>query len=284
MTPDLSVLIVSHGHEAMLPRCIASLGPALAGLDAEILVLDNLGRGGARTVLAGLDATVLDNAYPAGFAANVNRAAAQAGGRHLLVLNPDTEHADGLLAQAIAFLDARPSVGVLGCRLLDLDGAVQQSFRQFPSLPFLLARGLLADRWPWQPAFYRRRMMSGAGTDAPHRADWVFGACMLLRTAQFRGLGGFDPAFRLYYEDVDLCRRYRAAGLDTWVHPGVRFRHLHARASAHAPFSRIWLWHVCSAVRYFIKSVQRRANHGPGSQDRTGNRVLGPPPGRRPRA
>ena len=255
----------------MLPRCIASLAPALAGLHAEILVLDNLGRGGARAALAGLDATALDNARPAGFAANVNRVAAQACGRYLLVLNPDTEHADGLLSQAIAFMDARPGIGVLGCRLLDSGGGVQQSFRQFPSLPFLLARGLQIDHWPWQPAFYRRRMMTGAGTDTPHPADWVFGACMLLRTAEFRGLGGFDPAFRLYYEDVDLCRRYRAAGLETWVYPGVRFRHLHARASAHAPFSRIWLWHIGSAVRYFTKSVQRRADHGPGSQDRAGD-------------
>ena len=256
---DVSVIIVSHGHEAMLPACIASLGPALAGLRAEIIVLDNLGAGAVRAALGGaalggFAVAVLDNAEPAGFAANVNRVAADAGGRHLLVLNPDTEHAEGALAEAVAFMDATPGAGVVGCRLLDPSGAIQQSFRQFPSLPFLLARGLGADLWPWQPGFYKRRMMKGAGGNVPHPADWVFGACMLLRADEFRGLGGFDPGYRLYYEDVDLCRRYRRAGLQTWVFPAVRFRHLHLRASAAAPFSRIWRWHLASAIRYLTKA------------------------------
>jgi GT2 family glycosyltransferase len=253
--PDLSVVVVSHGHEALLRGCVASLAPALAGLSAEILVIDNLPAGGAAGVLAGTPARVLRNAAPVGFAANVNRGAAATTGRCLLVLNPDTVHAAGRLAEAIAFLDAHPAIGLLGCALVNEDGSEQRSYRAFPSPAVPIARGLGADRWPWQPAWYRRALMQGGGGAQPFRADWVFGAFLLLRRADFAAVGGMDEGYRLYYEDVDLAWRLRRAGRETWVFPALRFVHAHQRASAKRPFSRAWRWHVASALRYFSRTM-----------------------------
>jgi GT2 family glycosyltransferase len=90
--------------------------------------------------------------------------------------------------------------------------------------------------------------------DAPHPVDWVFGAFMLMRRTDFERLGGMDEGFRLYYEDVDLCYRFRRAGLATYLFPGIQFVHAHARTSAKQPFGRSWRWHVESAARYFWKS------------------------------
>ena len=255
--PELSVVVISHRHEALLPRCIGSLAPALAGIATEIVVIDNLQAGGAAAALADLPARVVANATPVGFAANVNRGAAETNGRHLLFLNPDTEYSAGRLAEAIAFLEDRPEVGLLGCTLLDEDGTPQQNFRRFPSPAIPLARGLGAERWPWQPAWYRRGMMDGVRGDAPFPVDWIFGAFLLMRRADFTRVGGMDCGYRLYYEDVDLAWRLRRAGLATWVFPALRFIHDHQRSSARRPFSQAWRWHVRSAFRYFTRTIGR---------------------------
>lgn len=257
-TVELSVIIVSHGHERMLPACIDALRLGLAGLTAEIIVIDNLQSGAVAAALRGADVRLVENKAPVGFAANVNSGAAIAVGSRILLLNPDTRHQAGRLADIVAFLDARPDVGVVGCTLLNPDGTIQQSYRRFPTLGFLLVRGLGADRWPWQPQFYRRGLMEGEPPHHAHPVDWVFGAFMLLRRADFERLGGMDESFRLYYEDVDLCHRFRGAGLATYVIPEVRLVHDHIRASAASPLSAAWRWHVASAARYFWKTRPRR--------------------------
>ena len=254
--PDLSVIIVSHGHEALLPACLASLAPALDGLAAEIQLVDNLPRHGMAPAVAGIPvpARIFENAHPRGFSANVNLAAAHARGSHLLILNPDTEHHVGRIADALAFLAGHPGIGLLGCTLLNTDGTPQQSFRRFPNPAFMLARWLGAAHWPWQPRFYRQGLMPEARRDAPFPVDWVFGAAMLLPRPVFGAVGGMDQGYRLYYEDVDLAWRLRQAGWQTWMFPALTFIHAHQRASARRPFSAAWRWHVRSGLRFLWRS------------------------------
>ncbi len=254
--PDLSIVIISHGHEALLPNCVASLLPALDGVRAEIVLIDNLQDGAVRAAFPQLPAStrLLENKTPLGFAANANRGAAATTGRHLLLLNPDTIHQAGQLAEAIDFLGAHPEIGALGCRLQNPDGTPQQNYRLFPTVPVLLARAFGADHWPWRPAFYRRGIMEGVEAHTPHPVDWVFGAFILMRRGDFDAIGGMDAGFRLYYEDVDLCYRLRRAGLATVMYPQIAFVHAHQRTSAKRPLGHHWRLHVRSAARYFWKS------------------------------
>ena len=253
---DLSVIVVSHGHEHLLPACLGSLDGALEGLSAEILLVDNLPRGRMAPVLAGLTAPVhlLENARPRGFASNVNLAASVATGEHLLILNPDTEHRAGQVGDAVRFLATRPEIGMLGCTLLNSDLTPQQSFRRFPNVPFMLAKALGAASWPWQPAFFRRGLMSDVRSETPHPVDWVFGAAMLLRRSVFNDVSGMDEGFRLYYEDVDLAWRLRRVGLETWFFPDLCFLHAHQQTSTRHPFGQEWRWHVRSGLRFLWKT------------------------------
>ena len=252
---QLSVVVVSHGHETMLPDCIASLAPALEGVASKIIVVDNLATGRVRSLVQPLypAAIYLQNDEPVGFSENLNRAAKQAHGRFLLFLNPDTIHHSGRLADALDNLDAHREVGLLGCRLLNPDGSVQQNYRRFPTLPVILCRALVADRWPWKPSFYRSRMMLDAKIEVPTPVDWVFGAFMLVERSRFFEAGGMDSRFRLYYEDVDLCYRLRERCLRTLLYPDLRFVHRHMRSSASNPLGQAWRWHLCSALRMLTK-------------------------------
>lgn len=250
---DLSVVIVSHGHEGLLADCVGSLLGGLSGLEAEILVLDNLGGQEVEAVVGGIDERVkcFGNAEPQSLAQNVNEMAAKSRGKFLLMLNPDTVYQSGALKDALAYLEGDTKTGILGCRLLNMDGTVQPSCREFTTLPVVMLRGFGVDRWPWRPAFYRKRMMEAFDYDKQQLVDWIFGAFILIRREEYLRLGGMDQGYRLYYEDVDLCYRYRKAGLRTGYFPGVSFMHKHMRTSAKVPFGRHWRWHVRSVMRYF---------------------------------
>ena len=252
---DLSVIIVSHGHEHFLVTCLSSLIPALSGLAAEVILVDNLGRGHLSNLIdrSQLPVVFLENQTPQGFAWNTNHAVRSASGRYLLFLNPDTQLLSGHLATALTLLEQDPTVGAVGCKLLNPDGSRQENPRRFPTLPEIVARGLYTDKWlrPPQPS------QSKYPDDESHRSlipvDWVMGAFMLLARSHFESVGGMDEHFFLYYEDVDLCYRLRRCGLTTCYFPGITVLHHHHRASAARPFGSHWRWHVQSVCRYFWK-------------------------------
>lgn len=254
VAPALSVAVISHGHEALLRRCLDSFDAALDGIAAEWLVLDNLG-GDLRPFAAGLGhpCMVLHNDRPCGFAANVNRLARLGTGRLLLLLNPDTHYVSGRIGEGLEFFERNDRIGVLGCRLLNSDGSLQASYRRFPTLPQLGMRALGADRWRRRPGYYDRQMMYGKTFSGPTRVEWFYGAFMLLRRQQFLDIGGMDEDFHVYYEDVDLCYRLTEGGMFACYYPALTVCHEHRRSSAAQPLARIWRWHVQSAARYFFK-------------------------------
>jgi GT2 family glycosyltransferase len=253
---DLSILIVSHGHEAEISACLASLGGALDGLVSEIIIVDNLNNpaflqaiGGARPGLK-----TIANTARRGFGANVNAAARIASGEHLLVLNPDTEYRSGRISDAVAWMRDNADVGVLAARLVYPDGSDQRNFRRFPTLPVAVLRGLGADSWRWRPGFYRRRMLEGVDLSRPVEVDWVFGSFMLMRREIYEAFGGFDETYFMYYEDVDLCLRLRRKGLATVMHPGLIFVHHHHRTSAAEIFGFHRRAHMKSLATYLRRS------------------------------
>lgn len=252
---QLSVLIVSHGHTDCLPRCLRSLGNVLSQVKAEILLLDNLG-GDLTKLVPPLPCPVrlFSNKKPAGYASNANQLTREAAAPLVLLLNPDTSYAEGRLDELLEWMSRHQETGLVGCRLLNEDGSLQASFRRFPSLLIFLLRGIGIDSWSWKPAFYRQRMMEGTVFEKPEVVDWMFGAFLLYRKNQYLSMGGMDEAFHMYYEDVDLARRYLSAGLTSVYYPLLSFFHIHLRSSACQPLGQTWRWHVRSAFRYFMKS------------------------------
>jgi GT2 family glycosyltransferase len=252
---DVSVIIVSHGHERFLGKCLASLEKGLIGLGAEAVLVDNLGTNGFMAAAGDpiFPIRIQINDRRQSLARNTNQAVGAASGRYVLLLNPDTMFLQGSLREAINFMEEEPRVGLVGCKLLNPDGTVQRNYRRFPIVPVVVARGLGADGWARRPALYRWYMMEGQLFDAPTEVDWVYGAFALLRREVFLEIGGFDERFHLYYEDVDLCYRLRSRGLKTFYFPGIELLHHHARASAVRPLGQKWRWHVCSAWQYFLK-------------------------------
>jgi GT2 family glycosyltransferase len=116
-----------------------------------------------------------------------------------------------------------PVAGILGFQLRNPDGSEQLSTGRFAGLFETVGRLLLPRH---------RRKYTAPPPGARTRVDWVTGSCLLVRRECWDDLGGLDPDFFLYYEDVDLCRRASARGWSVWYDPAVSIVHhrpLHLR-------------------------------------------------------
>jgi GT2 family glycosyltransferase len=188
-----------------------------------------------------------------GFARAVNEGVRLSSGDWFLVLNPDVSlspgFVEGVLALAQRLHRAEPWAGIIGFGLLNGDGTRQLSSGRFPTLASTLLRLFLPRS---------RRKYCQASPARLSQVSWTTGCCLLVRRACVEALGGFDPAFFLYYEDVDFCRRARAAGWSVWHEP--RLQAIHERPLHRRP--------VSSAVRVLTRHalLTYAAKHWPAWQ------------------
>jgi N-acetylglucosaminyl-diphospho-decaprenol L-rhamnosyltransferase len=246
----VSVVVVSHGHRAELAESL----PALAPQVDEIVVIANV-PGSAPADAHGT--RVIDNERPLGYAANLNRGIAETTGELVLVNNPDAVPEPGAVAALAAFVQAHPRCGIAGPRLLDPDGGWQPSRRRFPTVG-----GTLVRRTPLRllfPPLERQRAhynLDERPTE-PVEADWMLGGSLLLRRAMLDELGGYDPGFRMYGEEIDLCYRAAKAGWERWYVPQAVVRHRWDALSDRRLLTRRTLWHWRSVLRFVRKHPER---------------------------
>ncbi len=260
-TPELSILIVTFNSAAVIGEVLSTLQAQCAGLAHEVVLVDNASRDGtADLVQRDFPAVrLLRSGENLGFGRANNLAASQARGQVLLLLNPDAVPQAGAIGQALARFRADPAMDIAGGRLLGADGRDQPSARLFPSLlNELLVISGLASRFP-RSTFFGRFDRTWANPGEAARVDWVPGAFMFIRSEVFRALGGFDPRFFLYYEEVDLCRRAARSGVPIWYLPLPAYHvgGLSARTVSDSGVaqhgSQLTLWRLRSALLYWRK-------------------------------
>jgi N-acetylglucosaminyl-diphospho-decaprenol L-rhamnosyltransferase len=214
-----SVVVVIHDSARHLAALLAAIDRHLVPRP-QVVVVDSGSRDGGAAVAraAGADTIVLDG--NPGFGAANNAGLAHAENDVTVLLNPDCELIDGSLAALAA--RARTADALLAPRLLERDGALQRSAHPLPGR----IEGLLPAVWPPRamPRTLREHFEPWRA-EAPSRVGWAIAACVAARTALFRRLGPFDPDAFLFYEDLDLCLRARAAGVPTELRPEVRVVH-----------------------------------------------------------
>jgi N-acetylglucosaminyl-diphospho-decaprenol L-rhamnosyltransferase len=204
-----------------------------------------------------INARLLVNDRALGFAANANKGIAATSARFVIVANPDTEPRPGSVELLRAFAESHPRAGVVGPQLLSPDGRWQPSRRRFPTV-----RGTIVRRTPLRSILrpetrQREHYLLDERPTEPAPADWMLGAFLLLRREMLDELGGFDPGFRLYGEDIDLCYRASKAGWERWYVPEAIVSHAHAAATDRRFLTRLTLWHLRGILRFVRKHPER---------------------------
>ncbi|MCX7799338.1 MAG: glycosyltransferase family 2 protein [Fimbriimonadales bacterium] len=253
----LSVLIVNWNTREALAACLRSIERHPPLRPYETIVVDNASRdGSADAVERGFPWVKLLRApRNLGYAKGNNLAFATAQGELLLTLNPDTELLDDSLERACESLERHPAHGALAPRLIGPDGATQRSVRGFPTVAGIF--GELAELWrlfPRSPfASYR---LPTFDYDRLQDAPQPMGTFLLFRRDALESVGDskapFDPAFPIFFNEVDLLFRMHQAGWPCLYDPEVRVRHLGGESTRQVRPQMIWESHR-SLVRYLAK-------------------------------
>ncbi|HEV7662987.1 MAG TPA: glycosyltransferase family 2 protein [Chloroflexota bacterium] len=227
---DLSVSIVSYRTPALLRQCLSALDEErlLAHLDLQVTVVDNAsGDGSAELVATEFPwVRLVRNARNVGFGAAHNQAIREAFGRYVLVLNSDARPLSGALRELVAFLDDHPDTALAGPQLRYPDGRVQPSRRRFPTLATLFLESTQLQRVVPRNRVLQKYYVQDRSDDESQEVDWLVGACLCVRADALAQVGLFDERFFMYSEELDWCRRFRAAGWKIAYVPRAKVVHL----------------------------------------------------------
>ncbi len=219
---DLSVIIVNYNVKDYLLQCLRSLDEACKPLETEIIVVDNNSSDGSVDYLRSEFPHVRWHALTEniGFGRANNVGLHEARGRYVLFLNPDTIIGPESLTTMVRYLDEHPTVGMAGCKVLNPDGSFQVACRRGLPTPWASFCKLfgLQSLFPSVKLFSSYNLMYRS-IDETYPVDALIGAFMMGRTDLMRTLGGFDPDFFMYGEDIDLCYRVKKLGYQVhYVH------------------------------------------------------------------
>ncbi len=243
-TAVLSVVVLSWNTRELTLRCLQALFAESPRHAREVIVVDNGSADGSADAIASAfpQVRLLRNPDNRLYAAGNNQGAAVAQGAFVCTLNSDTEVRRGALDALVDFLRSHPDHGAVAPKLVDPDGSVQHACQRFPTL----ATALCFDSWWgtfWPGSRVQARyLMRDFDHLGSRDIDQPPGACFVMRTAEWRELGGFDETLSLFYNDVDLCRRLWRKGRA--IHYLATAEVMHHRGASTRNFTKMLvLWH-----------------------------------------
>ncbi|WP_045747043.1 glycosyltransferase family 2 protein [Actinoplanes rectilineatus] len=234
--PDISVVIVSYNTSELTRRCLRELDASRTpDVAFDVTVVDNASADGSADAIAGEFPGVRLIRLPenVGWGRAINRGAVATDGTHLLFLNPDTAPVGNPVAELGRFARKHSRHGLYTGRTLHPDGT-DDMFCAW-GLPTL--RGYLGFATGLSTLFPRSALTNPEGLPGYDRRSVrvvpaVSGCCMLIQRKLFERLGGFDPQFFLYSDDIDLCTRAAELGARPVVVPQATVIHVGGASSS----------------------------------------------------
>jgi GT2 family glycosyltransferase len=224
--PEVSIVIPAYGHYFDTLRCLNSIA-ANSGrrVSFETIVIDDKPAQPIAPLLAGINGLRVEcNAENLGFLHSCNRADGLVSGWHIIFLNNDTIVCRDWLEPLVEIARTDPRTGMIGCKLLNMDGTVQE------------AGGIIYDDG-WGYPFGQGDISTKPEYNYVRHVDVVTGAAFLIRRDLFRALSGFDVRYApAFYEEFDLALQVRQAGYEVVYQP--RSEVIHLGSSSYGPETR----------------------------------------------
>jgi GT2 family glycosyltransferase len=207
---QISVIILNYNVRFFLEQCVLSVEKALQNIEGEIIVIDNNSPDDSCAMMKQRfpNVKLIENKENTGFPKGNNIGVAVAKGEYLCILNPDTVVAEDTFEKLLAFAKTKTDLGIIGCKLIDGTGHfLPESKRSIPT-PFVAITKMagLYKMFPKVSAF-GKYYASHLSENETGKVDVLVGAFMLMRREFYEQLNGFDEAFFMYGEDIDLCYR-----------------------------------------------------------------------------
>lgn len=258
----LSVILITWNSEKDVKQCIDSVLDTIEGIDSEIIVVDNGSSDATLPLLKtfGNKIRLFQHARNLGVAKARNRAMKEAVGDFIWILDVDTIVNREALDAMVDHLENNCNTGICACKLISLEGVVQNSCRKLPTLRLkLLNAGMaLFSKLPLTSGiqdyfgqlnkrqFYQKEKEG----KTPFEVGYVIGACQLFRRETLESAGFLDEKIFYGPEDADFCLRIRKTGRKVMFLPFVFIIHHYQRITTKRIFSRMSLIHLW-AILYF---------------------------------
>jgi N-acetylglucosaminyl-diphospho-decaprenol L-rhamnosyltransferase len=244
------VVVVTYWPDGALTAFLDSLNDATKH-DVHVVLADNADNDTAVAAAATRPGvTHLVTGGNLGYGGGANAGAAGGDEEWLVVANPDITWRPGSLDALLDAAERWPRAAAFGPAILTPGGDLYPSARAFPTLSRGIGHALAGWWWPGNPWTRAYRREADGPAEAP--AGWLSGSCLLLRRSAFEQVGGFDPGYFMYFEDLDLGRRLADAGWQSVYVPTAVVEHSGAHAtSRHRP--AMLRAHHASAYRYLSR-------------------------------
>ena len=233
---NITLSIVSHRQNALVNELLGDVQRVCADRVALVLTQNVPDPVPFATQNIQCPVEIIVNQERKGFGANHNAAFTRCRTPYYCVCNPDVRLASDVFPALLEAL-VDPRIALAGPLVRSPEGGIEDSARRFPTARTLLRKLLFETKTLDYPA--DRGVLE---------VDWVAGMFMLFRSDAYRSIGGFDEAYFLYYEDVDICHRLRAGGKAVVFEPRAEVTHDARRSSRREP--RLALHHLASLFRF----------------------------------
>lgn len=230
---SISIIIVNFNTKRLLRSCLESINKNTDNFEPEIVVIDNNSEDGSIEMIKSdfTDIKLIANNSNVGFGQANNQGAKMAQGEYLLFLNSDTEMTDDFLKKLQENVNDLKNKGVMGFKIMNRNGSLQNFCGNFPSLLNLLMESIYLDRLLKGSSKLFYRVLNTKFYQQQQKFDWLSGSCLLISMDLFKKIGGFDEKYFLYIEDVDLCYKAKRQGYDNFYLPLKAVTHFNRSSS-----------------------------------------------------
>jgi len=258
---ELSIIITSYKNPELLKVCIDSIKNNITFHDYEIIVADSETEEKTEIMMREEYSEIkfIPSKENIGFSGTVNAGYGKAEGNYILILNGDTIIKKDSIEKLLSYIKDNPKVGIVGPQLIGFNEKTQDScFRFYTPLTIVYRRTFLG-----KFGFAKKHSDNFLMKDYNHKeikeVDWIQGSAMMTKKDIIKKVGLMDEKYKLYFEDVDWCRRFWEKGYSVVYYPKCEIYHYHGRGSAGKSViqsllsNRLTWWHIKSAARYFLK-------------------------------
>ena len=257
---DVTIIIVNWNTEKCLRDCLESLYFQTAGVDFEVIVIDNASSDNSTDMVNNEfpGVVLIQNSENKGFAAANNQGIAIAKGRYILLINSDTLIQDNAIEKVVKFSDSYDKAAVVACKILNPDKSLQPNCFMFPSiLNLFLSTFYLCHLFPQNRFFGRERMSWWDWRDC-REVDVITGCFMFVRREAINQVGMMDDSYFMYFEETDWCYRFKKAGWKILFTPDAEIVHLGGGSSKQVR-SEMFQQHIRSMLLFFKKHTGGRS-------------------------
>lgn len=250
----ISVIVISFNGMEFIDDCLTTVLTSLESVDSEIIVIDNRSQDGTVELIEDKFPMVrlIKNGSNLGFARAANQGFNMSRGEYILLLNQDTRIQNQAIVKLAERIKSDSHIGTIGPKFVDFSGRLQKTCRSFPRYRDLIYAITGLSRLFSHSRVFSHWKMGWFDHESEREVDQPMGAALMIRQNVLQRLGGFDESFKIFFNDVDFCRRVREAGYVNLYYPWAVIEHFYGGTIRKMKGRMVREWHR-SIFRYFRK-------------------------------